>query len=352
MRPACIVVLACCLLADASLAQEPADKNQPAPPTPSESSSVAPASSNPTVSNVPAPPGSSTSTSPGGQAPAQDTLGAREVPVEAEPFDARVHRRLEEYEQRHQGRQREMATYQKVSGDPELQRFADPRRVQVELSDELDRERTSEELAGDYSEQAHTVQSKIQALREFVAKRRQTADDLGKQNGTVNRQDLEVALQNLARQPESSETLAKMREIDRKLSDAERNEKNLPLQIAQSKQEGEYAAGELGKLQALEQSYEKESKAFTADAASAHQNRLRLADRLEYFVVVAQAEDELSQGQKAIASVQHLSASPEVEATLTLSGAAGKSDEAVQRLRDCVRQTDDVKGCREKLHQE
>jgi len=40
-----------------------------------------------------------------------------------------------------------MATYQKVSGDPELQRFADPRRVQVELSDELDRERTSEELA-------------------------------------------------------------------------------------------------------------------------------------------------------------------------------------------------------------
>jgi chromosome segregation ATPase len=273
--------------------------------------------------------------------------------VEAEPFEARVHRRIDEFGQRHQERERQMATYEKVSGsDADLQRFADPRRVQVELSDELDRERTSQELAADYADQARTVESKMQALREFIARRHQAADDLGKQKGTVNREDLEVALQNLSRQPESPETLAKIRELDRKLSEAERNENGLPLQIAQSKQEAENATGEVGKLQALESSYQKEAKAFTADAASARQNRLRLADRLEYFVVVAQAEDELEHGRKTIGSVQHLSASPEVESTLSISGDVAKSDEAIQRFKDCVRQTDAVKSCRDKLHQE
>ena len=348
MRPACILVLALCAVASASLAQQPAGNDQAAAPPPSDSSApVLPPHTAPSAS------GPSTSTASEAPAPAPDTQGASEVPVEAEPFDARVHRRIEEYGQRHQQRDRQMATYDKVSGsDPGLERFADPRRVQVELSDELDRERTSEELAGDYAEQAHSVQSKIQALREFIAKRRQAGDALSKQNGAVPRQDLEVAIQNLARQPDSPEALARMRDIDRKLSDADRNERDLPLQIAQNKQEATSANGELGKLHALEQSYEKESKTFAADAVSARQNRLRLADRLEYYVVVAQAEDELEQGRKAIGSVQHLSASPEVEASLSLPGSGAKSDEAVQRLRDCVRQTDDVKGCREKLHQE
>ena len=200
MRPACILVLALCAVASASLAQQPAGNDQAAAPPPSDSSApVLPPHTAPSAS------GPSTSTASEAPAPAPDTQGASEVPVEAEPFDARVHRRIEEYGQRHQQRDRQMATYDKVSGsDPGLERFADPRRVQVELSDELDRERTSEELAGDYAEQAHSVQSKIQALREFIAKRRQAGDALSKQNGAVPRQDLEVAIQPVAQSARST----------------------------------------------------------------------------------------------------------------------------------------------------
>jgi hypothetical protein len=279
--------------------------------------------------------------------------GAREVPLDVESFDARVRRRVAEYGQRHQQREREMTSYDRVSGtDPGLGRFADPRKAQVELSDELDREQTSEELAGDYAERAHDLQGKVQVLQDFIAKRRQTLGELGNQDGASHRPDLEVALANLARQPESPETLAEMREIDRQLSEADRNEKEVPAQLAQAQQEATDAAEELTKLKALAQSYEKESKAYTADALSARQNRLRLANRLEYYVVRAQAEDELEQGRKAMESVQHLSASPEVESALNGSGSSAKSDAELQQLRACIQESGNVKACRGTVHQE
>ena len=160
--------------------------------------------------------------------------------------------------------------------------------------------RPAPSLAADYSEEAHDIQNKAQALEEFIAKRRQTLDALNKPAGPSNRQDLEVALANLAHQPSSPETLAAMREIDQRLSETDRNEKDLPAQMSQNQQEIADAAEELAKLQAMQQAYEKESKAFTADALSARENRLRLANKLEYFVVRAQAEDTLEQGRKAL----------------------------------------------------
>jgi hypothetical protein len=275
------------------------------------------------------------------------------VPLDVEPFDVRVHRRIEEYGQRHQQRERQMASYDKVSGtDPGLERFADPRKVQIELSDELDREQTSEELAGDYAGRVHEVESKVQLLQDFITKRRQTLDELGQKNGAVHRQDLEVALANLARQPSSPETLAEIREIDRQLSEADRDQKEVPAQLTQAQLEAASAAEELAKLKMIEQSYNKESKAFTADALSARQNRLRLASRLEYYVVRAQAEDELEQGHKAIASAQHISASPEVESVLNGPGSRTRSDADLEQLRGCIQESGDVKSCRERIHQE
>jgi len=304
-----------------------------------------------TPNSVPAPT-KATSPDSEGRAPTVNE-GAREIPLDAEPFDARIHRRIEEFGQRHQQREHEMASYDKVSGsDPGLERFADPRKVQVELGDELDREQTSDELAGDYAQRAHDLQSKVQALQDFITKRRQTLDELGQQGGGAHRQELEVALANLARQPGSPETMAEMREIDRQLSEADRNQKETPAQFTQAQQEATGAAEELTRLKALEQSYEKESKAFVADALSARQNRLRLANRLEYYLVRAQAEDELEQGRKAMASVQHLSASPEVESALNGSGSSVRSDANLAQLRDCIQQSGDVRACREKIRQE
>jgi chromosome segregation ATPase len=309
------------------------------PPTTPDTTGAAPQSSPPAAPEAP-------------EAAPADTQGARETPLDAEPFDVRVHRRLEEYNQRREQRELEMASYTEAGGtDPGLERYADPRKVQVELKDELDREQTSEQLANDYAEQAREVLSKEQAVQDFIAKRRKTLDDLSKQDVTVNRQDLEVALANLARQPESPETQAQMREIDRRLSEAERLEKDLPARRARAQEEAAGAAEELARLKALAQSYEKESKAFAADALSAHNNRLGLADRLEYYLVRAQAEDVLEQGRKATQSVQHLSASPAVERTLNSSGPSARSEADLEQLRSCIQQSGDVKACHEKARQ-
>ena len=347
MKRAIILVLFCTAIASWALAQQPAPTGVPAAPPPPETVAPSPAE-----------------ITPPGQTVVPDTLGktptvvtdaqeARELPLDSEAFDVRVHRRVMEYGQRHQQRERRMSSYDQVSGgDPGLERFADPRKVQVELSDELDREQTSAELGADYAEQAHDIQSKAQALEEFIAKRRRALDELNKPDGAIRRQDLEVALANLAHQPSSPETLAAMREIDRRLSETDRNEKDLPVQLSQNQQETADAAQELAKLQALQQAYEKEAKAFTADALSARQNRLRLANKLEYFVVRAQAEETLEQGRKALETVEHLSPSPQVESLLAGPGSTTKSDAHLEQMRDCINKSGDVKGCRQATHQE
>jgi chromosome segregation ATPase len=349
MKRALMLVLFCGAMVSLALAQQPASTEVPAAPPPPESAASGPVDATPTESSETTTPGTLDKTPP----VVADTHEARELPLDSETFDVRVHRRVTEYNQRHHQRELRMSSYDKVSvGDPGLERFADPRKVQVELSDELDRERTSEELCADYAEQAHDAQSKAQALQEFMAKRRETLDELNKSNGPSQRQDLEMALANLARQPLSPETLAAMREIDRRLSETDRNEKDLPARLSQNQQETADAAEELAKLQALQQAYEKEAKAFTADALSARQNRLRLASKLEYFIVRAQAEDTLEQGRKALQTVEHLSASPEVESLLRGPGSTSRSQADLEQMRDCIQKSGDVKACRQAIHKE
>ena len=374
MKRTLIAVLFCGAIVSLAFAQQPASTGVPAAPSPpperaasgpvgvarpgpTAPASVAMVAATPAGAGESVPAESAVTTTPGmlGQMPSlvPNNQEARELPLDSEAFDVRVHRRVTEYGQRHQQRELRMSSYDKVCvGDPGLERFADPRKVQVELSDELDRERTSEELGADYAGQAHDVQSKAQVLQEFMAKRRQTLDELNKHDGALRRHDLEVALANLARQPASPETLAAMREIDRRLSETDRNEQDLPAQLSQNQQETADAAEEFAKLQTLQQAYEKEAKAFTADALSARQNRLRLASKLEYFVVRAQAEDTLEQGRKALETVEHLPASPEVESLLRGPGSTTKSDAHLRQMRDCLQKSGDVKACRQATHQE
>jgi hypothetical protein len=345
MKATLILTLVCYALAGVALAQQASSTAVPPPPP----AGVAPPPSPTAGAKAPAPESPPSADSQTPETATADTQGARETPLDAQSFDGRVHRRLAEYNQRRQQRELEMGSYNKVSAsDPSLGRFADPRKVQVEIQDELDREQTSEQLANDYAEQAREVQSKQQALQEFITKRRKTIDDLSKQNVTVNPHDLELALANLAHQPDSPETQAQMREFDRRLSEAERAEKDVPARTVRAQQEVAGATEELAKLQALEQSLQKESKAFAADALSASQNRLGLADRLEYYVVRDQAEDVLEQGREATESVQHLSASPEVESTLDTAQPKVRSDVDLQQLKTCIQQSGDVMGCHEK----
>jgi chromosome segregation ATPase len=347
MKRAIMLALFSFAMAGPALAQ--GSKPAPAPPAPpppetADTIPVEVAPPNPTSAPVPL-------VNPPNVVP--EAQEARELPLDSEPFDVRVHRRVAEYNERHQQRERHMTSYDKATvGDPGLVRFADPRKVQVELSDELDRERTSEELSADYAEQAHDVQSKEQALQEFIAKRQSTVDDLSKHQGSSRRQDLETALANLSRQPSSPETLAAMRDIDQRLSEADRDEKDLPAELSQAQMETADAAAELAKLQTLQQGYEKEAKVFTADALSARENRLRLANKLEYFVVRAQADDTLEQGRKSLESVEHLAPSAEVEDLLRGPGSTAKSDASVEQMRECIKKSSDVRACRQASHQE
>ena len=395
MKRAPTFFLICCVLVSLCgtvLAQQPATMEAPAsaphpatsgaaaapaPPPPQSGAATsadatsgpaqpaeAPAGNNPTPANIVSEPipgtppegtGNATSGDAGSAAApsAPDIQGPREVPLDSEPFDARIHRRLDEFNMRHQQRQQQMSSYAAAKGsDPGLGRYADPRIVQMELDDELDREQTSQELSGDYAEQAHDVQTKANGLQDFIAKRHQTLDDLTKKSGGATRkQDLEVALANLARLPLSPETMAEMREIDRRLSEIDRNSKDIPVQLSQNHQEATDAEAELAKLQGLGESYEKESKSFTADALSARQNRLRLASKLEYYIVRAQAEDTLEQGRKALEAAHHISASPEVESVLNGPASNTKSDADLEQLRDCIRDSGDVRACRQTIHQ-
>jgi hypothetical protein len=348
MKRALMLVLLCSGIPNLALAQRPLSPRQPAAPPPPETAVSKPVDiTRPDQTDPPDVVGKTPSV-------VTNNEEARELPLDSETFDVRVQRRVAEYERRHQQRELRMSSYDKATvGDPGFGRFADPRKVQVELTDELDRERTSEELSADYAQQAHEIESAERALQEFIEKRRQTIEELTKQDdGASRRSDLEVALANLARQPSSPETLAAMREIDRKLSETERNGKDLPTLLLQNQQETADATAELANLQALRQGYEKEAKAFTADALSARQNRLRLANKLEYFVVRAQAEDTLEQGRKALGTAQHLSASAQVENQLRTPGSTSKSDASLEQLRDCITKSGDVKACRQAMHQE
>jgi chromosome segregation ATPase len=319
MKPAVILIIMCEVLASAAIAQQAPPAEAPAAPPPvSEASQPAP----------------------------EPTKAAPETLSQPQAFDERVQRLLDEFNQRHEQRGIEMASYGKVgSTEPALERFAEPRKVQIELKDELDREQTSAALAKEYSDQAHEIQSAEQALQDFIAKRHKALDDLGKRANTTNRQDLEVAAANLARQPG---TEAQVRDIKRRLSEAERAEKETPAKQAQAQQEAAGAEEELARLKSLQQSLEKESKAYTADATSAHQNRLALADRLEFYVVRDQAEDVLDQGQKATAAVRHISASPEVEDTLKSPAPHAKLEVKSNPSKDCSPTAGDGKGCPEK----
>ena len=318
MKRAAILILMCVALAGVAFAQQPAPAEEPAAPPP--------------VSEVSQPTPEETKTTP-------------EALPQAQPFDERVQRLLDEFNQRHQQRELEMSSYGKASRtEPALERFADPRKVQVELKDELDREQTSTALAKEYADQSREIQSAEQALQDFIAKRHKALDDLGKRATVINRQDLEVAAANLARQPG---TEVQVRNIRRRLSEAERAETDAPAKQAQAQQEAASAEEELARLKTLHQSLEKESKAYTADSTSAHQNRLALADRLEFYVVRAQAEDVLDQGHKAAAAVRHISASPEVEDTLKNPAPHAKLEVKANPSKLCSPPGDDGKGCPE-----
>jgi uncharacterized protein YukE len=209
MRPTPILTLLCYAFAAVAIAQQPGPPGEPAPP--------------PVVTETPPP-------------AHVETEAGHESPPAKEPLQARVRRLLDDFDQRHQQRMLEMSAYDNVgNAEPGVKQFADPRKVEVELKDEQDREQTSTALAKEYAEESRQVQTQEQALQAFIAKRQKTVDGLTKRASTVNQQDLELAAANLARQPG---TEAQVSEIRHRLSEAERNAQELSSQQAQSQRRG------------------------------------------------------------------------------------------------------------------
>ncbi len=274
---------------------------------------------------------------------ASDTGAAPQAPTENETLPVRVRRLLDDFDQRHQERVQAMSSYDKAGdAEPGLKQFADPRKVELELKDERDRERTSQALASEYGQEATQVKTQEQALQDFIAKRQKALDDLSKRANNSNQQDLELAAENLARQPGTD---VQVREIRRRLSDAERNQKDLSVQGPQIQQEIAGAQGELKKVQALEQSLQQQAKAYATDATSARQNQLNLADRLEFYVVRAKAEDVLDQDHEATQAVHHLSPSPEVRETLASPMPSAKPNAQPDPAKPCAEKSPGGNAC-------
>ena len=224
MRTALFLTILACVVASVALAQAPLPGSAPPPPP----AGIAPPGPVPDAAG--AAPEASTPAAPETFQPAVvDSQGARATPPAADSLDARAQRCLEEYKQRHEQRELELASYAEASGnDPSLERFTDPRKIQVELKDELDREQTSQQLAKDYADESREILGKEQAVEEFIAKRAKTLDDLSKQSGVSNRRDLEVAAANLAKLPGSPQVEALARDLNRRLAEMERVGKDLP----------------------------------------------------------------------------------------------------------------------------
>jgi len=330
MKNACVLTAAFCLLLGMAMAPDRVlgqqDSGAPVPPQMGPSS--APIDVN-RASPPPTPTGNSTY-----------SLGP-----DSEPLSARVHRLLDDFNQRHQERVQEMASYdQAAEGDANLKQLADPRKVEVELKDERDREQTSKSLASEYAQEATTIVIQKRSLVEFLAKRRKALDDLNRRSGVNNQQDLELAAANLARQPG---TEAQVADIRRRLADAERNNTDAAVKRPQLQIQIAGAEEELKRVQTLEQSLDKESKAYLADAASAHQNTLNLADRLEFYMVQAKVEDVLDKDREAAEKPQHLSASQEVRDTLASPMPVAKVAAPPDAAKDCAEKSPDGKDCAE-----
>lgn len=314
-----ILTLVCCALAGVTFAQQPAPPDSPTP-----------------LSAAPEVP----------QAPQAGPASAHLLPSSKESLQVRVRRILDNFDQRHQQRMLEMSSYDKVGDvEPAAKRFADPRKVQLEIKDEQDREQTSKALAKEYADEARQVQNQEQALQDFIAKRQKTLDDLSKRAGANNRQDLEVAAANLARE---AGTEAQVSEIRRRLADSDRAAEELSARQSQDQQETASVEEEMKKLQTLEQSLQKETKAYRADAASARENQLHLADRLDFYLVNAQAEDVLDQDTKATEAAPHLAASPEIHDTLESMNPSEKADAKPDAAKKCAETPNDDKGCPDK----
>ncbi len=313
-----ILTLLCCALSGVALAQQPATPDAQAPPS--------------AVPEVAQPAGAEQAAKPAS-------------PPEKETLAIRVRRLLDDFDQRHQERVQQMASYDKAAdAGPGLKQLADPHKVELELKDERDREQTSQALANEYSVEARQVQVHEKAVQDFIAKRQKTLDDMSKRSSNINRQDLELAAANLARQPG---TEAQVSELRRRLTDADRNDQQLAAERPQVQQEIAGSQEELKKLQTLEQTLEKQSKAYTADAISARQNQLNLADRLEFYIVRAKAEDVLDEDRDAAGTVQHLSASPEVRDTLASPAPSAKANPEPNPSKECAERPPDGKGCTE-----
>jgi hypothetical protein len=342
MRIAPLLTLACCCgLACTALAQQPAAPEAPPAPSPGWKS-FRPAAAKPEAP-PPAQPEAAPPAKVETEPPAPEGIKAPEEP--AEPFEARVQRLIDDFNQRHDDRVLEMSSYGKAGDtDPSVKPFADPRKIEVELKDEQDREQTSRALAREYFVEARRVQGQEQALQAFIAKRQKTLDSLNKPESTANAHDMEIAAANLSRQPGND---AQVQALRRRLAEDELAAKDAATQQALAQQEAASAQEELKRLEALADSLTKEAKTYTADADSARQNQLHLADRLEYFAVSAQAEDVLDQGRKATAAVHHLAPSPEVQRTLQSLDPSPKANAKTETAKPCAETAADPNACPE-----
>lgn len=279
---------------------------------------------------------------------------ARERPIQNGPLASRLQQATQGYQTRQQARESRLSAVDKVSQkNPDLQGLAELERVKTLIEGEEDRARVNEEMAGVFTGHALNVEREGREVEDFASRRQKQILDLRNQIEKLQarRSELALALTNLALQPPTAENTSLMRHLDAELSAIDPSQELLAAQLAQAEQEILGAAADARKLTEISEACRKQAAAYAADARSARENAVRLANRME-FVLMREKVTALSRDTGNVITIApRFAAHPSIERALTSLGSgdpAPKSDEEIANLRDCIRRTGNLEACRRK----
>jgi hypothetical protein len=278
----------------------------------------------------------------------------REVPVDRQSPAARIGEVSKGYQRREQDRQTrrgQLDAVQQKNGD--LEGLVQIQRIRTLLEGEQDREATAQQLSEAFTSLADSLQAQAEAQGTFVEMRKRRVrgiDDEDRQR-EERKPDLLLALKNLALLPATPQNTDMIRRLDTELSSGDVRRKANELTKAQAQLEIQAASKA---QQDLEQKFQvalQQAAGYTGVVKEAKDNQLRLADRLEFAVGEEKVKKLLDDAEKALSGPSPLAEDPEINRALLnieLGKPQVKTDQEIDAIRNCIRQTGDAEACLDK----
>ncbi len=281
----------------------------------------------------------------------QSSSGNASQPADDSP-ESQVASLTTGYQQREADREAQRHQLEKAAAkDPATQALAQIQETRLLLEGEQDRMQSTQQLSQAFAALADEIAGRAAQVRGMVGARKQIAEisdaDLDRLNDRTPQLDL--ALHNIAMMPPSGENNQMIRRLDAELSQDEQARKLDEEHSLQARHEMQSLQADAVELDKEAAEARQKSASFVKAAQDAKLNEGRLADRLEFTVTRQRAADTLNSTSKAIESSVALTGNTAINSAVMGSSAASvPTDHTVDQLRDCIRKTGDVEGCRAK----